>query len=413
MKSSLTAVLVVALLAGCADPAVPPPEVAPFAVPSGPDAVAPNLARAPDGSVLLSWTEPREGGGHALKFARLDAAGEWSEPRLIAAGENWFVNWADFPAMAHLADGTLVAHWLKKSGPATYAYDVMVARSSDGGATWTDGERAHGDDTQTEHGFVSLLPTADDRLRIVWLDGRETDGGGHAAHVNGGHGHGKMGLRTRELASDGGWDDEELLDESVCDCCQTAAVETDRGTLVAYRNRTDDEIRDIWVTTRRDGRWTAPRPLHEDGWHISGCPVNGPSMAVVGARVVAAWFTAPDGVPRVKAAFSDDGGDSFGAPVVVDEGHAMGRVGTALLDDGSALVSSLTAGRDEAVIAVRRIHGDGTLDAPVTVARSSAARASGFPRMIRYGDGVLLAWTEPGEPGRLRAATVSWSPTAP
>ena len=49
---------------------------------------------------------------HALRFASRPAGGVWSEPRTIAQGKDWFVNWADFPALAAFGDGALAAHWL-------------------------------------------------------------------------------------------------------------------------------------------------------------------------------------------------------------------------------------------------------------------------------------------------------------
>src|SRR5690606_22826148 len=102
----------------------------------------------------------------------------------------------------------------------------------------------------------------DDAVRIVWLDGRETVDDG------------MMTLRTRTLSSDGDWGEETLLDDSVCDCCQTAAVATPRGVTVAYRNRTDSETRDLYATSWRDGVWTEPKALHADDWVIDACPVN-------------------------------------------------------------------------------------------------------------------------------------------
>ncbi len=116
-------------------------------LPSGAGAVAPNLAPARDGGVWLSWIEP-VADGHALKFAHRATDGAWSEARTIAQGADWFVNWADFPAIAETADGVLVAHWLQKSGPDVYAYDVMVTRSTDGGATWSAPDRPHADRTR-------------------------------------------------------------------------------------------------------------------------------------------------------------------------------------------------------------------------------------------------------------------------
>jgi hypothetical protein len=118
----------------------------------------------------LSWIES-QGARAILKFAERTATG-WTEPRTVSSGDNWFVNWADVPSVTRRADGMLVAHWLQKSGPSTYAYDVRLSHSSDEGRTWTPSFPPHHDGTQTEHGFASLFPMPGAGLGLVWLDGR-------------------------------------------------------------------------------------------------------------------------------------------------------------------------------------------------------------------------------------------------
>ena len=153
---------------------------------------------------------------------------------------------------------------------------------------------------------------------------------------------------------------------------------------------------------RVGGEWTEPRTIHDDGWVINACPVNGPAVAAAGRRVAVAWFTGAPG-PRVLVAFSDDAGATFGPPVRVDEGAGQGRVDLVLLDDGAALVSWLERGGEGAEIRLRRVAPDGAGPA-FSLASTSAERASGFPQMARSGDRILFAWTEAGSPPRVRTA---------
>lgn len=386
---------------GAAAAAIPAPDA--VASPAGPLSGEPNLFAGPAG-IYLSWMERTEGHAHALRFARWEGDG-WGEPGTVMDREDLFVNWADFPALAALDDGTLAAHWLEKSGPGPYAYDVRMALSRDGGASWSDDVIPHRDGVEAEHGFVSLLPL-DDELGVVWLDGRETVDGE------------PMTLRFTTVSADGELGPATLLDASVCDCCQTGAARASSGLVVVYRDRTEDEVRDISVVRRIDGEWTEPRTVHDDGWVIPGCPVNGPAIDADGDDVAVAWFTGAPLDPEadrqavrqagsqggVLAAFSSDGGATFGAPVRVDEGQAMGRVDVELMDDGRALVVWLERVDGAAEIRARYVDGQGA--GPSTAITSTAAeRASGFPRMVRSGDRVFFAWTEAGENSRVRTAT--------
>ena len=124
------------------------------------------MTTTPDGRIILSWVEKLDAQRHALRAAIRDNAG-WSKPMTVSEGDNWFINWADFPSVVALNDGTLAAHWLVKSGAGTYAYNVNIAVSKDSGQTWTKPIVPHLDNTPTEHGFVSLIPLRDGRLGAI------------------------------------------------------------------------------------------------------------------------------------------------------------------------------------------------------------------------------------------------------
>jgi hypothetical protein len=369
--------------------------------PGLPGSGEPNLS-ASGGSIYLSWLEPTSENTHALRFAVWEGRG-WSDAHTIAEGQDFFVNWADFPSLIALPDGRLAAHWLVRSGPTPYAYDVYIAQSHDGGLSWSEGVVPHRDGTPTEHGFVSLFPWADGQLAAIWLDGRNFVGAeGEVEHGTGAD----MTLRHTTLDPAGRLGPERVLDDRVCECCQTSVALTTHGPVAVYRDRSPAEVRDIAIVRYLDGRWTEPRPIHRDGWHLEGCPVNGPAAAAQGDQLAVAWFTAAEGDPRVLLAFSTDAGASFAAPLRLDGGDPLGRVDLLLLDDGDALVTWLERTDDGAEIRLRRVGRGGELHAPTVVSVTSAARASGFPRLARAGEEVVLAWTEAGDPSRIRTASL-------
>ena len=398
------AILLLAALGACSGPPAPPPLVArEIGSPAAPGSGEANLAVAPDGAFVLSWIEPAGEGRHALRFARLEG-GAWSAPRTIASGEGWFVNWADFPALAFVPDGTVFAHWLAKTGPSTYAYAVQVVRSHDGGATWSAPVVPHRDGTPTEHGFVSMTPWSEADLGVVWLDGRKT---AKAAPSDHGHTAAEMALVHTTVGRDGSLGPETVLDGRVCDCCQTDMARAGDAVVVVYRDRSEKEIRDISAVRFAGGRWSAPRAVAADGWEINGCPVNGPAVAAEGNTAAVAWVTAAGDRPWVKLAFSEDAGQTFGAPIVVDGGRPLGRVDVVMVDARTALVSWLAQGEGgTASLHVGRFTREGARGDAATVAVSSGARSSGFPRIARSGDRAVIAWRDAADPPRVRTAVL-------
>ena len=404
-------ILLVFLLAACESapepatiPSVHLPQygaVTAIEVPAGPGAGEPWLFVEPDGTVLMSWLEP-SADGQALRFSILDGA-VWSPPRTVTSREDLFVNWADFPSVTRLLDGSLVAHWLQRSGPGTYAYGIRLARSTDNGATWSAPVIPHTDGTQTEHGFVSLYPgLSDGSVRAVWLDGRNNADPDADPPF--------MTLRHAEIAVDGSLSEEQELDPRTCDCCQTSVAATDGGIVVAYRGRTGEEIRDIRVVRSTAEGWSEPAVVHHDGWMISACPVNGPAIDATDRLVAVAWFTAANDSPRVMLAFSEDGGESFRNPIQVagsgEIGRSLGRVDLALTPDGFALVSWLHEREGTAALMLAALDPAGSRSGKTVVPQLDGGRATGFPRLALRGDQVLLAWTEPGEPSRIRMVVV-------
>ena len=389
-------VLAAALVAGAAE-ALPPGARA-ADPPAAPGASSPFLA-ADSGDVLATWIEPAEpaaSGGHRVRLARF-AGDRWQPAVTVVESTALVANWADTPGVVVADDGAWIVWWLERAGEGTYAYAIGLARSRDRGASWSPLGRLNDDRVEAEHGFVAMVA---DRVgaRAVWLDGRSTPAGQ------------PMSLRTAAIGETVGA--SRLVDEAVCDCCPTAAVAVEGSVLVAFRDRSPEEIRDLrLLRLGGEGEIAATVVAPADGWRIAGCPVNGPALAAVGARVAVAWFTAPEDRARVAVALSTDGGRRFAPPTIVDDAAPLGRVGVALLPNGDAAVLWLARagdGADGAEARLRRVRADGRAGPPLAVAATGAGRASGIPRLARSGDDLLVAWIEAsGDAARLRAVVVT------
>jgi hypothetical protein len=354
----------------------PPFTIETLKAPSEGDSASPQITVS-GGKTLLSWLE-RSGEKTALKFSERTPAG-WSAPVVVMASEHLIANFADVPSVRALADGSLVAHWIEMNGPDPEAYDLKLSTSRDGGKTWSAPASPHKDGTKTQHGFASFFNVGSS-LGLVWLDGRQTSGG-----------KGDMTLRAATSIPLKNDKSDMLVASRVCDCCPTAAASTADGPIVAYRGRTADEIRDIYVTRLDRTAWSAPVLVHNDGWKINGCPVNGPAIAARGKDVAVAWFTMQAGQGRAFLAFSSDAGRTFGAPVRVDDAGSSGRVQVELLADGSAAVSWIELGKGPSQLRVRTVSPAGVRSRPADIALGLGTQ---FPRMGAAKGELVFAWTE-------------------
>jgi len=337
--------------------------------------------------VLMSWTQKINDSVTSLNYSTFKN-GNWSKSAEIIKGANWFVNWADFPAIAK-NDQNILTHFLQKSDPATFAYDIKIKQSNDLGTSWSQDKKLHQDSTLTEHGFVTMIPYKEDSFFITWLDGRNTIEGGHGGGENI---NAAMNIRTAIVLKNGNIIDDTLVDSRTCDCCQTSAAITQNGPITVYRDRSENEIRDVYISRLIDGNWTEPKAIFDDNWEIKGCPVNGPKAEAIDNTLAIAWFTAADNIPKVNLVFSDDNGESFNAPIQIDNGNPVGRVDITLLDKNTALVSWMETTDSGADIKMIKVAKDGTKSNPFIISSISESRSSGFPQIELLDDEIIAAW---------------------
>ncbi len=347
----------------------------------------PFLKVGEDHQLYLSWvgeTEDRS----TLYFASLEKENKWSDTEIIASGTDWFVNWADYPSLNINSQGNKISHFLAKSSSGTYSYDVNLTLSMDS-QSWSSSIIPHDDQTPTEHGFATLLPMPNQTFTAVWLDGRNTG----SPKSDDGHGQGAMTLRTANINLKGVLTEPTELDARVCDCCQTSGALTSAGPVFVYRDRTEEEYRDISIVRKVKGQWTAPKTVFNDQWKIAGCPVNGPRIVAQGDQVAVAWFSAPNDVPQVKIIFSKDAGATFEAPIVIDDLNPLGRVDVAMDEKGTAFVSWLSFQDEKSQIKAIAVNSTGIIGNPIVISETNSSRSSGFPQMELFENQLHFAWT--------------------
>lgn len=362
--------------------------------PAGSQSQFPYLTVNESGTFFMSWMEPGESSNETLlKYSRFENE-RWTDPETIIEGTNWFVNWADFPSLTVADNQPLAAHWLQKIDGGTYAYNINMSLQTDNNS-WDTPLSPHDDSTATEHGFASVVPWNDHSVLAIWLDGRQTEGRDDDEYFDLSK---AMTLRSAIIDTTGKVSDSHEIDATVCDCCNTSLTLTDDGAIAAYRDRTEDEVRDIYVSRFNEEGWSDPVAVHNDNWNIGACPVNGPQIAAQNQTVAVAWFTGADDENKVNLAFSNDGGRSFEDPITINDNRAIGRVDLAISKNGETYVSWMEEeAQNRASINVRKLSSQQDNTEAQKVTTVSQSRKVGFPQLSLAGQQLMIAWTDVSE----------------
>ncbi len=385
MRSYTLFVLLAAALPGFAQA----PRAESIPNPAGALSLQANWSTTQDGSPLLSWVEKAKDGSYSLKYAIRHGAA-WQETHTIAAGRRFFRHPAELPEVMTLPDGTLMAHWIEMPNEASEAEFAYVSASHDG-AKWTTPVMAHKDKSMVQHGLASMVASGDHEASLLWLEALKGEDG-------------PTSLKRTVISAEGAVVKEESLDSDVCGCCPTSVVKTSKGLLVAYRDHTTDDIRDIAIIRFEGGKWSPSKILNPDKWKIDACPVNAASAGAKGDKVAVSWYTGAQDPPRVQVAFSADAGATFTKPVLASTGHSYGFTSLAIDDDGAgATVSWLEKGGDAARILARHVAAAGTLGPVVQVAQGSKT-SLGYPRLLHTGADTWIAWGSAAGDGKIQTA---------
>ncbi|RMA80013.1 sialidase family protein [Umboniibacter marinipuniceus] len=312
-----------------------------------------------------------------LVVGHIDNTGEIHQ-QVVASGDDWFVNWADFPSISRNGDH-IVTWFLRKHDEGTYSYDIWLVQSFDNGETWQPPQQLNNDNGGGEHGFADIIPF-EDAFLISWLDGRNTVGH-HGAHS------GAMMVNWALIHSDGSVRTNETLDTRSCDCCHTALSEVSGVPVLAYRDRTVDEIRDIAVSHWQGVGFEEPTLWHQDNWQINGCPVNGPSVWESQGKLAMAWFTQATGVSELRYKV-------VGAEPTTLSQTTLGRIDSLQHDDYSYISHLHRQPTGRSSVNIIRFNSTTPAESDtLQVADSSASRSSGIPKMAVINRQLWIATT--------------------
>ncbi|HET8624530.1 MAG TPA: sialidase family protein [Gemmatimonadales bacterium] len=383
----------------------------------------PALAVEPrSGNLLLGWIA---GAGEVwtLYVARSrDGGASWSAPAVVAGGPGTpnevHPHGESSPRLVVAPGGRVAIAWpqsIPVAGRKWPATTLRLARSTDGGATWSRPITLNDDSASAapvSHQFHGAAWQGDSGLLVAWLDERHTQEELAAAGGVEPPGGEPDATIYAAVSSDFGrtWARNVRLWGKVCPCCRVSLARGPTGAVsAAWRQHFDGSVRDVVLAAVAAGPADPPRRVHADEWAYPGCPHTGPALAAsADGWLHTAWYSGKPGVSgifyrRLRAMPAD----STGPLVDVSRAeHVPTAHATVLaLADGGALVAYDVGRAGARVIRLARISAAGQRVAETTVPGSAGGA---YPQLVRTGwETAVLAYTvTAGEQRTVRVARV-------
>ena len=355
------------------------------------------------GDLLATWVAG-DSASTQLFFSRSsDRGASWSAPvRITSDAHDVAPTGEASPRIVAAGRGRIAVAWPRPvpvPGRQWPASAIRVARSHDGGRTWSAPVTVN-DDTASApggHNFHGAAWVGDSGIMVAWLDERHGDSAVMA----------RASLTAAEPTSEPdavvytafspdfgvSWEPNRPVWGAACPCCRvTLARMNDGGALAAWRQHYPGNIRDVVIAPVAAVR-SEPVRVHRDDWVFPGCPHAGPAVAIGadGSRHVV-WYTGRTGGAGMYYARIDSAGRTGDALTLVTGDHiAPSHAAAVALGDGGALAAYDAASDGSRLIGLARIGRDGRIVWKTTVPGSAGGR---YPQLAQAADGtVLLAWT--------------------
>jgi hypothetical protein len=366
-------------------------------------------------TIAAVWTTSKEGAGNVYVAMSNDSGATFSAPRRVNDQEGDATANNEQPPRVVITGSasarTVTVVWSKRNeeGPQRTRRDaVRMARSTDGGRTFSPARVTHDAAVSGARGWESLAVGLNGAVHAVWLDGRDAGRkmAEHAKQSGMAHkGQPPQDIYHSTIAPDGRIT-ESLIATGVCFCCKTAVAVDTRGTVyAAWRHIFPGSMRDIAFARSTDaGRSFDPLVrVSEDKWELNGCPEDGPTLAVDAAGVIhIAWATVVNEGEPQKALFyatSRDGKTfSARARLPVAPSVTPGHPHLTLTSDGGAAIVW-----DELLGGVRRVASTRVSRAGVLQpARILSGDESASNPVVASADrNVVAAWTSRSTAGKI------------
>jgi hypothetical protein len=331
--------------------------------PEGQKASAPDIAVNSKGDIAVLWVDrspqdqPADGGHNHDRHLAVtdvyvviskDGGNTFSAPTKVnaASGAVWGQQ-VSRPRIVGTPNGTWhVAYSANDIHPKLNKtlLTTHYTRSIDGGRSFEPPKRLSSitdqDMSDVIHGgfasaaaFGTMASAPDGSVHVYWIDTRhmKPDSDSGALYGSASRDDGKT-FTT----------DKQLIDTSVCPCCQLTAVANSKSEIIIGSRRVEkDSFRPATVMTlsRSDVVTHERRSIGGAPWQINGCPLKPTVVAVHDSKIFAASHNGGEVTPGVIFSVSNDGGDSFKPRGIVHSGAAVSDAPAIAINESNVLLA--------------------------------------------------------------------------
>ncbi len=343
---------------------------------------------AEDGTLWLAWAQ----GGQVWVGQSGDLGRTLSAVAVNATPQAIDDNGENRPKLAVRGSTVVVTYTVKKPG-AGYAGEVLLSRSTDGGASFSTPRSVSDEAKPVSQRFDAIALSPSGRLYAAWIDKRR----GSAGYVGA-----ALALGWSDEDGSGSVSANHIAADHSCECCRVAMALDSRGwPVITWRHIFGANVRDHAILSFVDASTPgAAQRVSDDDWAVDACPHHGPALAIGSGDVRhLAWFT--QGKRRQGLFYAQaKPGEAFSAPLAFgNPRQAPGHPAVLAAGDTVVLAWKEFAGGVSAIQVMTSADGGMNWTAPMGVATS--AGASDHPLLVRRGDTVFLSWLSAQEGYRL------------
>ena len=274
---------------------------------------------------------------------------------------------------------------------------IRFSRSLDRGQSFGAPVTVNDNSEIISHRFVSMSLDQDNRIHLLWLDGRDHEAAKRA------HQDYLASSLYYSYSDDHGlnFSKNVKLADHACQCCRIAAAIDAQQRLVVLWRHVFQEVTAQGARMSRDhalltvaaaGNVSSLQRISFENWAIDTCPHHGPALGIgSGNRYHMSWFNHQGGQAGLYYAYTDNSGKTMQARINFASGATQAQHPyVASVGDVVVLAWKTFDGQRSRVMAIRSADGGKSWGKPRELLDSAAE--SDHPLLLAYQQKLFLSW---------------------